>query len=132
MNAQTRATTDLMVLMMAMLSGIGIAVLAVMAAGHEWPALRYAASAIVTVPIGGLAFCYRERPTMVYLARMLTVLHILIDVFFAVMTYRVADRIEGVPPAALIALMLWALWQGLTAAAALGTSVRRSVSASAR
>ncbi len=132
MNAQTRATTDLMVLMMAMRSGIAVAVLAVMAASHQWPALRYAASAIVTVPIGGLAFCYRERPTMVYLARLLTLIHVLIDAAFAVMTWRVADRIDGVPPAALIALMLWALWQGLTAAAAIGASVHPSTSPVAR
>jgi len=116
-NAQTRATYDLMVLMMAMLSAIGIAVLAVLAAG-EWPALRYAASAIATVPVGALAFCYRERRMMVLMARLLTLVHLLIDAAFVVVTLR--SHIDTVPPAAMIALFLWALWQGLTAAAAVG------------
>lgn len=119
MNAQTRATYDLMVLMMAMLSAIGIAVLAVLAAG-EWPVLRVAASAIATVPVGALAFCYRERRMMVMLARMLTLVHLLIDAFFIVVTLR--GHVETVTPAAMIALFLWALWQGITAAAAVGRS----------
>lgn len=121
MNAQTRATYDLMVLMMAMLSGIAIAILA-MLSGHDWPAVRCAATAIVTVPVGALAFCYRERRTMIYLARLLTLINLGADVMFGVMAWRTAGELEAVAPAALIALLLWALWQGITFAAALGRS----------
>ena len=43
MNAQTRATTDLMVLMMATLSGIAIVILGVMVGGHGWSVFRLSA-----------------------------------------------------------------------------------------
>src|SRR5437868_13451759 len=119
MNNQTRATYDLMVLMMAMFSGIAIAILAMMS-GHEWPAVRCAASAIVTVPVAALAFCYRERRTMIYLARLLTIINVAVDIAFGVMAWRSAGELEGVAPAALIALALWALWQVITGVAALG------------
>jgi len=118
MRPSTRSTVDLMALMMAVLSGMAVAILAVMGS-DGWPELRGMAVAIVTAPLGALAFCYRERRAMVLLARGVTVVNVLTDVAIALLTWRrggVAE-VDAVP--VVICLALAVLWQVLAAAAAM-------------
>jgi hypothetical protein len=114
--SSTRSTVDLMVLMMAVLSGMAVAILAMM--GSEgWPELRGMAVAVVAAPLGALAFCYRERRAMILLARGVTVVNLLTDVTIALLTWRRGGPAELNVVPVVICLALAALWQGLAAAA---------------
>ncbi len=125
MNAQTRATIDLMVLMMATLSGIAIVILAVMIGGRpRWSVLRLSATAIILTPAGALTWCYRDQRLMPVIAKGLLVAFLVIDVVIAIGAFRAirgaADAMDSVnPAAALIWGTLWLFWQVLTLQAAL-------------
>jgi hypothetical protein len=122
MNGQTRATADLMVLMMATLSGMAVAVLAVLfgLGGHGWTAARLSASAIVLAPMGAVAWCYRDRRGITKLARAVTLVNVLIDVAIVLLTKDgdLHGALEHFAPAVFIWAALWLLWQILAAAAA--------------
>ena len=127
MNAQTRATTDLMVLMMATLSGIAIVILGVMIGGHGWSVFRLSATAIVLAPAGALTWCYRDQRIMPVIARGLLAAYVAMDVVIAIGAYRqfgnAADSIDSVnPAAALIWVTLWLFWQLMTLLAAVKRS----------
>jgi hypothetical protein len=71
MNAQSRATVDLMVFMMATLSGMAVSILALLLS-HGWRAALLSATAIVLAPAGALVWCYRDRQGMTRFAVLIT------------------------------------------------------------
>jgi hypothetical protein len=118
MNAQTRATIDLMVLMMATLSGIAVAILAVLigGGGHGWLTPRFSAGAIVLAPLGAIAWCYRDRPMMRTIARAVTALNLLLDAAVVIGTYReglqyASQAFSNYAPAIMVWAVVWVLWQ---------------------
>jgi hypothetical protein len=125
MNAQTRATADLMVLMMAMLSGIAIVILAVMIGGGPgWSVLRLSAAAIVLTPAGALTWCYRDQRVMPAIAKGVLAAFVVLDTVIAVGIFRqighATETFDSInPAAALIWGTLWLFWQVLTLLAAM-------------
>jgi hypothetical protein len=128
MNAQTRATIDLMVLMMATLSGIAIVILAVMIGGGPgWSILRLSATAIILTPAGALTWCYRDQRLMPVIAKGLLAAFVVIDTVIAIGVIRqvgsVTNALDSINlAAALIWGTLWLFWQVLTLLAALKRS----------
>lgn len=124
MNAQTRATADLMVLMTATLSGIAIVILTMMiGSGHGWTVLRLSATAIVLAPAGALTWCYRDQPVMKRIARGVLVAFLTIDLVIVVGAFRElghgAHAIDYLnPTAAIVWGTLWLFWQVMTLLAA--------------
>ncbi len=124
MNAQTRATADLMVLMTATLSGIAIVILTMMiGSGHGWTVLRLSATAIVLAPAGALTWCYRDQPVMKTIARAVLLAFLAIDLAIVIGTFRElghdAHAIDYLnPAAATIWGTLWLFWQVMTLLAA--------------
>lgn len=121
MNAQTRATADLMVLMMATLSGIAVAVLsAFFGVGSQgWTAVRLSASAMLLAPMGAVAWCYRDRAGVTKLARAVTLANVLIDVAIVLLTRdgELQGALEHFAPAVFIWATLWLTWQVVGASA---------------
>jgi hypothetical protein len=116
MNAQTRATADLMVLMTAVLSGIAVSILALLVS-QGWRAALLSATAIVLAPAGAIVWCYRDRRGMPRIARFVTAANVLIDVVILAATHRpdVGAAFHNAPPAFVIWASLWVLWQVLGA-----------------
>jgi hypothetical protein len=124
MNAQSRATADLMVLMTATLSGIAIVILTMMiGSGHGWTVLRLSATAIVLAPAGALTWCYRDQPFMKTIARGVLLAFLAIDLVIVIGALRElghdAHAIDYLNPAAAIIWgTLWLFWQVMTLLAA--------------
>jgi hypothetical protein len=117
-NAQTRATADLMVLMMAVLSGIAVSILSLLLS-QGWRAALCSATAIVLAPAAAIVWCYRDRRGMPRFARWVTAANVVIDVAMVVATHRteVTAAFDNAPPAFVIWGSLWVLWQVLGASA---------------
>ena len=116
MNAQSRATADLMVLMMATLSGMAVSILALLLS-HGWRAALLSATAIVLAPAGAIVWCYRDRAGMARFALLITIINVLIDIAFILGTHRqaISAAVDRAAPAVLVWATLWALWQLLPA-----------------
>ena len=123
MRANARAATDLMVLMMATLSGIATVILAVLAGTTPGLGfLRLSAAAIVLTPAGALTWCYRDQQVMPVAARAVLAAFGAIDLILLIGLLRHPLR-EAVDPGSAAAILiwgtLWLFWQFLTLAAAL-------------
>ena len=118
MNAQSRATADLMVLMMATLSGMSISILALLLS-HGWRAPLLSATAIVLAPAAGIVWCYRDRSDMTRFAKLLTAINAVLDLAFLLGTSRQAwsAAVESAAPLLAVWIALWGLWQLLGALA---------------
>jgi hypothetical protein len=113
--AKTTQFTDLMTMIAASMSGLLIAALAVILAGggHGWTGALWSGFAVVTIPLGALAWRYRDVGAGRTIARAIVAMDVLVDaaLFLAMLDDDFRTAWRHLAPIVLIWAALWIGWQ---------------------